>query len=132
LGAVYGADVIRTLPPVQGLRCRRCRGPVYPSELPQYAYQCFTCDEDLFSFEVEDVAEDVRSDCRYEICDADGEILDTDYVCLDSAIEYALQHGGYSINQIWAPLNNDGEYDYTAETIAAEVAWQRLTTEDAD
>ena len=100
--------------------------------MPQYAYQCFTCDEDLFSFEVEDVAEDVRSDCRYEICDADGEILDTDYVCLDSAIEYALQHGGYSINQIWAPLNNDGEYDYTAETIAAEVAWQRLTTEDAD
>jgi len=54
LGAVYGEDEIRVLPPEQGLRCRRCGGPVYASELPQYNYQCLTCDEDLFEFEVEE------------------------------------------------------------------------------
>ena len=53
LGAVYGVDVIRVLPPEQGLRCKRCGGPVYKSDLPEYAYQCFTCDEDLYSIEVE-------------------------------------------------------------------------------
>jgi len=40
---------------VQGFCCRRCGGPLYKSELPQYAYQCFFCDEDFFSFEVEEI-----------------------------------------------------------------------------
>ena len=36
-----------------GFQCRRCGGPVYKSDLPKYVYQCFTCDEDFYSFEVE-------------------------------------------------------------------------------
>jgi len=36
-----------------GFQCRRCGGSVYKSDLPEYAYQCFTCDEDFYSFEVE-------------------------------------------------------------------------------
>jgi hypothetical protein len=53
LGVVYGVDEISILPPVHGLRCKRCGGPIYSSELPQYAYQCYTCDEDLYEIEVE-------------------------------------------------------------------------------
>jgi len=36
-----------------GFQCRRCGGPVYKSDLPEYAYQCFACDEDLYGIEVE-------------------------------------------------------------------------------
>lgn len=32
--------------------CRRCGQPVYESDNPEYSYQCFHCDEDLYSFEV--------------------------------------------------------------------------------
>lgn len=32
--------------------CRRCGYPVYVSDNPEYSYQCFHCDEDLYSFEV--------------------------------------------------------------------------------
>lgn len=32
--------------------CRRCGHPVYRSDLAEYTYQCFYCDEDLYSFEV--------------------------------------------------------------------------------
>ena len=35
-----------------GMTCRRCGHPVYRSNLAEYAYQCFHCDEDLYSFEV--------------------------------------------------------------------------------
>lgn len=31
--------------------CRRCGHPVYESDNPEYSYQCFHCDEDLYSFE---------------------------------------------------------------------------------
>lgn len=31
--------------------CRRCGHPVYESDIPEYSYQCFHCDEDLYSFE---------------------------------------------------------------------------------
>lgn len=34
-----------------GMVCRRCRHPVYRSDLAEYTYQCFHCDEDLYSFE---------------------------------------------------------------------------------
>lgn len=34
------------------LICRRCGHPVYESDNPEYSYQCFYCDEDMFSFEV--------------------------------------------------------------------------------
>lgn len=32
--------------------CRRCGHPVYESDNPEYSFQCFHCDEDLYSFEV--------------------------------------------------------------------------------
>ena len=61
LGAAYGEDMIRKLPgivkdgrwyAVTGYKCPRCGGPVYPSDIPEYTYQCFDCDEDFYSFEV--------------------------------------------------------------------------------
>jgi DNA-directed RNA polymerase subunit RPC12/RpoP len=40
--------------PRTGYLCRRCGHPVYKTDLAErgYSYQCFECDEDLFSFEV--------------------------------------------------------------------------------
>jgi hypothetical protein len=64
-------------------------------------------------------------DYRYEICGKDGEVIETDYVCLDTAIEYALENGGHTINQIWYPLGENGEIDYGQEITAANVAWER-------
>lgn len=61
LGAAYGADEIRKLPGIvkngrwyaeTSQKCPRCGGPVYPSDIPEYNYQCFACDEDFYSFEV--------------------------------------------------------------------------------
>lgn len=34
--------------------CRRCGSSVYESDNPEYSYQCFYCDEDLYSFEAEE------------------------------------------------------------------------------
>lgn len=34
--------------------CRRCGSPVYESDIPEYRYQCFGCDEDFYSFEVKE------------------------------------------------------------------------------
>lgn len=31
--------------------CRRCGAPLFRSLLPEYAYQCFSCDEDFYAFE---------------------------------------------------------------------------------
>lgn len=35
-------------------RCNKCNSIVFKSELPDYSYQCFNHDEDLYSFEVYD------------------------------------------------------------------------------
>lgn len=32
-------------------KCFRCGSQLYKSELPDYTYQCFKCDEDFYSFE---------------------------------------------------------------------------------
>ena len=40
------------MPPVFGKFCHKCDGPVWVSENEGYAFQCFECDEDLYSFEV--------------------------------------------------------------------------------
>jgi len=37
--------------------CRRCNSKVYPSSTEGYKYQCFDCDEDLLSFEVNETEE---------------------------------------------------------------------------
>ena len=39
-----------------GCLCRKCGHPVFPTDLKEggYEYQCFHCDEDLFSFEVDE------------------------------------------------------------------------------
>lgn len=39
--------------PVAGIVCKRCLSPVWRSELSDYSYQCFECEEDLFTFETE-------------------------------------------------------------------------------
>lgn len=31
--------------------CQRCGAPLFKSLLPEYAYQCFACDEDFYAFE---------------------------------------------------------------------------------
>lgn len=33
--------------------CKFCGNPVYQSDNAEYSYQCFRCDEDFYSFEVE-------------------------------------------------------------------------------
>lgn len=33
-------------------KCPRCGGPLSWSDIPQYTYQCFTCDEDFYNIEV--------------------------------------------------------------------------------
>jgi len=38
---------------VPGIVCSRCKGFVQKSVNPVYSYQCLDCDEDLYSFEVE-------------------------------------------------------------------------------
>jgi hypothetical protein len=38
-----------------GLVCRRCSKPVYKSDLPEYSFQCFHCDEDLYTIEADEV-----------------------------------------------------------------------------
>lgn len=35
--------------------CRRCGSPLFPSDLPEYAFQCFECDEDFYAFEQDDI-----------------------------------------------------------------------------
>ncbi len=39
--------------------CRRCGGPLYESDIPEYSYQCFRCDEDFYSIEA------VEQDAHY-------------------------------------------------------------------
>lgn len=41
----------RELYPVEGVRCCRCGGRLCKSKTPGYAYQCYECDEDFYSFE---------------------------------------------------------------------------------
>ena len=31
--------------------CCKCGSPLFKSLLPEYTYQCFTCDEDFYAFE---------------------------------------------------------------------------------
>ena len=38
---------------INELICRRCKSSVFKSDNPEYVYQCLICDEDLYSFEVE-------------------------------------------------------------------------------
>ena len=52
LGVAYGEDRISILPPCKDAICRRCGGPLYPSEIEGYVYQCFCCDEDYYGIEV--------------------------------------------------------------------------------
>jgi hypothetical protein len=42
------------LPPLaSGVRCCRCKSPVFQSATPGYTFQCLVCDEDLYGIEVE-------------------------------------------------------------------------------
>jgi hypothetical protein len=50
LAAILPDDEIKIIPPTARL-CNRCNKPVYKSDNPEYSYQCFNCDEDLYEFE---------------------------------------------------------------------------------
>lgn len=69
-----------------GMVCRRCRHPVYRSDLAEYTYQCFHCDEDLYSFEA------VEADGAYVppvmVARPVGGIT------LNDGLEYLLDDGG--------------------------------------
>lgn len=69
--------------------------------------------------------QNIQEDYVYDICGEDGRIIDSDYVCLETAIEYAAENEGHSINRLLYPLNEDEEIDYSGELIASEVAWER-------
>lgn len=45
----YGDALILT-----GKHCPHCGDFLFESSLPQYVYQCITCDEDFFAFEAND------------------------------------------------------------------------------
>lgn len=62
-------------------------------------------------------------DYIYEIMGKDDEVIETDYVCLDSAIEYAKENGGKVINRLWLPIDENGNINREQEVIAAEVVW---------
>ena len=68
----------------------------------------------------------MKTDYYYEICDKNEDVVETDFVCLDTAIEYALKHGGETINQCWVEIKSDNWGDgKEGEVIAAEIVWKR-------
>ena len=66
--------------------CRRCGSPVYKSDNPEYAFQCFYCDEDLFEFEVEE------QDARYLPPVMVARPIDG--ITLNDTLEYRLDESG--------------------------------------
>lgn len=66
--------------------CRRCGSPVYESDIPEYSYQCFQCDEDLYSFEVEE------QDAHYMPPVMVARPVDG--IALNGALEYLLDDTG--------------------------------------
>ena len=56
-------------------------------------------DNDLNEVTIEET-EQIREDYVYEIVDENDDIIETDFVCLESAIEYALENGGVCINRL--------------------------------
>ena len=89
-------------------------------------------DVEIPQFSDSKAVSEIGVDYRYEICDKDGDIIDTDYASLESAIEYAVENGGMTINKLYYPLNEDGEIDYSAEITAAEVAWEKPAYKDLE
>jgi DNA-directed RNA polymerase subunit RPC12/RpoP len=51
LSVIYGVDIIRIVEETD-LVCNRCGCRVFPSDNPEYKYQCYNCDEDLDGWEV--------------------------------------------------------------------------------
>lgn len=66
----------------------------------------------------------VEEDYIYEIMDDNDNVIETDFVCLETAIEYALENGGVCINKLWFPTDEYGNIDYNAGVSCAEIAWQ--------
>lgn len=66
----------------------------------------------------------VAEDYVYEILDDNDNVIDTDFVCLETAIEYAIENGGVCINKLWFPTNEYGDIDYDAGVSFAEIVWQ--------
>ena len=56
------------------LVCNRCGCRVFPSDNPEYKYQCFNCDEDLYGIEVSERAADAPPKRIRVAYMADGEL----------------------------------------------------------
>jgi len=54
--------------------CNRCGCRVWKSSNPEYKYQCFNCDEDLYSFEVRKRGKDEPPKSITAAYKADGEL----------------------------------------------------------
>lgn len=78
------------------MKCRRCGGPLFESDLPDYAFQCFTCDEDFYSFEAEE--QDPHYFPRVMVA------RPVDGITINEQIEYVLDDSGKP--RIW---NNQPE-----------------------
>ena len=51
-GAGVGSEELRHITFMESCgTCCRCGHPLFKSLLPGYTFQCFTCDEDFYSFE---------------------------------------------------------------------------------
>jgi len=68
------------------MKCRRCGGPVFESDLPEYSYQCLKCDEDLYDFEAEE--QDAHYFPRVMVA------RHYDGVLINAALEYLLDDSG--------------------------------------
>lgn len=69
--------------------CVRCGAPLFKSDLPDYTYQCFRCDEDFYAFEQEKAPE-MDPDQKYRL-------------------EWMIAHG-YSLEDLVRALT-DYQYD---------------------
>jgi uncharacterized protein (DUF983 family) len=68
------------------MKCNRCGSPVFESDLLEYTYQCFKCDEDLYDFEVEE------QDAHYFPRVIVARRLDG--ITINTALEYLLDDSG--------------------------------------
>lgn len=68
-----------------------------------------------------------NEDYRYEVYDAEDYMLDDGdgYVALDSAIESALENGGYIIRQAFFEFDSNGILIIDDLPISEEIVWTR-------
>jgi hypothetical protein len=66
-----------------------------------------------------------NSDYHYAIIGKSGELIGDGFVDLDTAIAFAEGNGGYKVNMITLPFDENGNLDYEAEPLDVAVMWER-------